>query len=48
MIKEYQRYLGEQMIGAALVNFVFNAGLAWLAFRASKVSPLISGERAAA
>lgn len=33
MIKEYRRYLTEQVIGAAVVNWLFNAGLAWLIFR---------------
>lgn len=41
MIKEYRRYLVEQVIGAALVNFVFNAGLAWLAFRQMAQVPLL-------
>lgn len=41
MIKEYRRYLVEQVIGSAVVNFLFNAGLAWLAFRQMQQVPLL-------
>lgn len=33
MIKEYRVYRNEQVIGAAVVNWLVNAGLAWLVFR---------------
>lgn len=39
MIKEYRRYRIEQLIGSVLVNFVINAGLAWLVFRQMPVVP---------
>lgn len=41
MIKEYQHYRREQVIGGAVVNFAINAALAWLLFRQMPQVPFI-------
>lgn len=40
MIKQYRVYRNQQVVGAALVNWLFNAALAWLAFRQLPQVPL--------
>lgn len=40
MIKEYRVYRNQQVVGAVVVNWLFNAGLAWLVFRQLPRVPL--------